>query len=1018
MEPFFQRKPVRTFLTAFKWCRVAVLFALLLVVAALTYLQLIGLPDYLKNPLLRAFRQRGFEAQFASARLGWGPCIIIENAGFSPTNQGTGPHLSAGWTQLDLNPAAFLHARLRVDSIKVQRAGLRIPVSSTNQAPLTLTDLNLEVTLLSNNVARFSDGSAWCRGIRLQFNGEIIDLRAMRDWKLSKPPTPAAVTSPANPSEPAPQLTTWDILQNFYFPGTPVLKLHFYGDGRDRNTFRAELEFTAASMQSPWGQCGPLYLRAACARLLNSGRSPFCQARLLARDVATPWAEGRDISASMDVSRNENTNFSALLHFDGHEVSTIQTSPSGSNWLRAATLEWDGTTTLPSPTFKPDTADGTLNARQVESDRGSVGAASLALQIRRRSALSAPDPALGRWNELMPWSVDCQANATNILTPKLKLDRVAVSGGWHPPQLTVNKLEAFMYRGNLDAGGVLDVASREVQARASVDFDPHQISPLLSGPAQHWISLYDWEAPPNLAASFRFVLPPWTNRMDVWPQDSRDSLQLAGDFSVGPGAFRGVAVTSAQSHFSYTNQAWNVSGLRVAVDGGSLDLDYAGSERTHLYHFQFDSKLDPSITLPLLRADQQSALRQFKFTDKPEIQGEVWGDWRDTAATGFAATLAGGHFQVRGETVDQLNAKVDYTNRFLRISELSLTHDTGRAEVPLAGIEFTSNSIVISMTNASSTLDPEPVRRALGDIAPPFMKEVHFASPPLVKAYGSFVPGDDLGTAMHFLVQGERFNWNNLTADSIKGEVDYHVRTVDVTNIQARVYKTGDIQGWLSIEWARRGTRFGSDFNFKDINLGTLAQELTTKNNKLDGMLDGQLALSAPFDASDTNLFGHGTLRLHNGLLWDIKLFGVFSPLLNAIAPGSGESRAREASATFAITNGVISTDDLEIRSSGFRLLYRGTIDSKKRLNARMEANLLRDTPVFGHLLSWMLTPVDKIFEYRVTGTLKKPVVQPVYIPKLFLAMLRPFHSLRELLPAKTESAPSPPPAQPPVNSQ
>jgi hypothetical protein len=44
--------------------------------------------------------------------------------------------------------------------------------------------------------------------------------------------------------------------------------------------------------------------------------------------------------------------------------------------------------------------------------------------------------------------------------------------------------------------------------------------------------------------------------------------------------------------------------------------------------------------------------------------------------------------------------------------------------------------------------------------------------------------------------------------------------------------------------------------------------------------------------------------------------------------------------------------------------------------------------------------------------------VQPVYIPKLFLAMLRPFHSLRELLPAKTESAPSPPPAQPPVKSQ
>jgi len=86
-----------------------------------------------------------------------------------------------------------------------------------------------------------------------------------------------------------------------------------------------------------------------------------------------------------------------------------------------------------------------------------------------------------------------------------------------------------------------------------------------------------------------------------------------------------------------------------------------------------------------------------------------------------------------------------------------------------------------------------------------------------------------------------------------------------------------------------------------------------------------------------------------------------------------------------------------------------------------VEANLLRDTPLFGHLLSWMLTPVDKIFEYRVTGTLKKPVTKPLYIPKAFLAMLRPFHSLKELLPPPTtpkpSSAPAPSPSGQPGNS-
>jgi hypothetical protein len=1019
MGPFFQRQWVRSFLRAFKWCRVTVLLLVLLVVAALTYLQLIGLPDILKNPLLRALQQRGVEAQFASARLAWGPSIIIENATFSPTNQSAGPRLSAGWTQLDLNAAALLRRRLHVDSFEVLKASLRIPIPPTNQEPVLLTNVNLKVTLLSNHLARLTDGSAWSRGVRIQINGEIRDFLSIRDWKSPLSSVPSTAAGHAKPAEPAPRLSAWEILPKIHFTGAPVLKLHIYGDARDRNTLQAELEFTAASMQSPWGQCGPLYLRAACARLLNSGHAPFLQARFMVHDVATPWAASRDLSASIDFSREAGTNFSAFLDLAGHEVSTTWNSPSGSNWLRVANLKWDGTTTLPSPLFRPDAAAGTLLASQIETGWGSVEAASLVLQARRTEAPSPPDPAWGHWNQIKPFALDWQANATNVLTPKLKLDRVAVEGGWHSPQLNVSKLEAVMYHGRLNAGGVLDVASREVKARAAVDFDPHQITPLLTGPAQHWISLYDWETPPNLSAGLRFVLPPWTDRIDVWPEDSIESIQLAGDFSVGKGAFRGIAVDSAQSHFSYTNRSWNLSGLRVDVAGGSLDLDYGWSDLTHAYHFRFDSKLDPAMAMPLLTAPQQRTLHEMSFPDKPEIQGDVWGNWGEVETTGFAATLATGHFLLRGETVNQLNAKVDFTNRFLRVTELSLAHDTGRVEVPLAGINFGSNSMIISVTNASSTMDPEPVRRALGRNAPPFMKEIHFDSPPLVKASGSFVPGDDLGTDMRFLVQGKRFHWNNLTADSVQGAVDYHVRTVVVTNVQAGLYKTGKVQGWLTIEWTNHGTRFSSDFGFADIDLAALAQGLTSKNNKLEGMLDGQLALAAPFGASDTNLFGHGWVRLHNGLLWDIKLFGVFSPILNAIAPGSGESRAREASASFAITNGVLSTDDLEIRSSGFRLLYRGTIDGKKRLNARVEANLLRDTPLFGHLLSWMLTPVDKIFEYRVTGTLNKPVTKPLYIPKAFLALLRPFHSLRELLPpptpAKPNSEPAPAPAASPL---
>jgi hypothetical protein len=79
------------------------------------------------------------------------------------------------------------------------------------------------------------------------------------------------------------------------------------------------------------------------------------------------------------------------------------------------------------------------------------------------------------------------------------------------------------------------------------------------------------------------------------------------------------------------------------------------------------------------------------------------------------------------------------------------------------------------------------------------------------------------------------------------------------------------------------------------------------------------------------------------------------------------------------------------------------------QLNAHVEAKLLRDTPVFGHLFSWMLLPLDKLFEYRVTGTLSKPITEPQYIPKIFTELLRPFHTLKTMRSQKPADTDSPP---------
>ena len=72
-----------------------------------------------------------------------------------------------------------------------------------------------------------------------------------------------------------------------------------------------------------------------------------------------------------------------------------------------------------------------------------------------------------------------------------------------------------------------------------------------------------------------------------------------------------------------------------------------------------------------------------------------------------------------------------------------------------------------------------------------------------------------------------------------------------------------------------------------------------------------------------------------------------------------------------------------------------------------MEAELLRDLPAFGFLISKLLWPVTKIFEYRVTGTIDRPKSEPRYIlPKILLMPFHPLKTLKEMFPDEPKPAP------------
>jgi hypothetical protein len=1008
MGSFFQRKPVRLFLRCFRWCRVTVLLALFLLVAAVTYLHLVGLPDYVKRPLLRHLREQGFQVQFSNMHLGWGPAVVIDNVAFSRADQTSGPSLSAGLAQLTVNLRALLHSRLEVDSVAVQDGRFDLPLSATNGDVLSLRDVRLEVALLSNNVAQLREASASFHGIQILVRAEITDFQSLRNWRF-----PFRLGQKPNQGYQAPLRRVAEIIRQIQFKGTPYLDLDFDADGRDMNSFRANLGFVAREAATPWGESGKIQMRLACTHLLSSGPSPFAQFRLDGERVATPWGGGSNFTFVAAFSRDASTNFDAAINFAGSGIEAKWESPSGSNyWIQVQDTQWDATLALPSTDLMPASLAGNWRALRADSTWGKGASLHLSWQARRDSAPALPDPAWGAWHKIQPYSIDWQATATEVTAPKLQIDDLALQGRWRAPQMTLQKLQAQLYHGHLDGQADLDVASREVRLQAALDFDPHRVSPLLTPAAQRWISQFDWARPPRVQCGLRLVLPPWANRPEDWKAAFRSSIALAGDFTVGPASYRGVPVDSAASHVTYTNRVWSVPGLRAKRAEGEMQMDYTGNEETHQYYFMFDSNLDPDDVLDWLPPAQQRLLGEVKFSKPPAIHAQAWGHWRNPEIFGFSATVAATNFAVRGQSVDTLGAQVEYTNHILRVIGLHLAKNGGALSVPLLAADFAAKSVVV--TNVESTLDPGLLGPALGTNTPAFLNRLYFETPPSIRASGSFAWNNPLATDLNFLVQGQNFHWTNLAAETISGAVHWLGRDVAVTNIEARLYKTGALTGWITFGYVpKHGSGFSCDFTARDIDLPALANGLTGRTNKLEGLLDGRLTLDSLLSTDKNALTGRGYVHVHNALLWDIKIFGIFSPVLNLFSPGAGNSRAREASAIFIVTNGAVSTDDLEINATGFRLLYRGKATMNKQIDAKVEADLLRDTPVLGPFLSLMLTPLSKLFEYHVSGSLQNPVIEPLYIPKSLMMLLRPFHTLRSILPESPPEAPPAPPAAP-----
>ena len=878
----------------FRWCRISAWLVLLAALCALLWLNRVGLPDFLKRPLVEKLHTRGIELEFSRLRLHFIHGLVAENVRIGQAKASGNPSLSLAEVQLQLDFRALLHRKLQVDGLVLRQGKLVWPLAQSNT--LTLDNIQTDLRFQTNDTWSLDNFKADFAGANLALAGEIAHAPEIRNWQIFKGRKNGGLLQS--------QLQQFsDAVDKIHFTGTPQLNLTVNGDARDIHTFVVRLNVNAP-------------------------------------DARTPWGNARNIQLAANL-----------------------TAPAGA----------------------PTNLDSSWDF----------------------------------WTNAQPFRLIWTARLAQLRSEKLNAGSVVCKGFWFAPELAITNLSAELGGGQLEAAARLNVATRELIFTNSSSFDIHAVAALLTEKTRARLAEFSWTQPPLLRANGSLILPAWTNRHPDLRVEVQPTIRLDGELAFTNGAVSGVAIDSAQTHFSYSNLVWRLPDLAFAQSKTRLELSGDENDGTKKYEWHIRGSFDPEAIRPFLTAS--NAIRGFKiatFADPLFLDADVRGrlyDYDGIAARGRVALT---NFTVRGQAMDSVTGELSYTNLVLEFSHPQLWRANGSQTMTADKVTLDFNRRLIFFTNGFSTADPVAVTRAIGPKTAKLMEPYHFFEPPTALVNGC-IPLRDINGArdvddadLRFdITRGAPFQWQKLRTPDIKGTIHWLGETLVLTNITAEFYG-GNADGFANFDFRPKheGADYGFVVNVTNVNLHLLASDLDSTTNRLEGALAGQLVVTHA-DSRDLQTwdgFGHANLR--DGLIWEAPVLSILSPVLNTVSPGLGNSRATDATAKFTITNGVIFTDSLEIHSTLMELQYSGTVDLKQNVNARVTAQLLRNTWVIGPLVSTIFYPVAKLFEYKITGTLKNPKSEPVYVvPKILLMPLHPIRTLEGIFPGgeSTTNAPA-----------
>lgn len=584
--------------------------------------------------------------------------------------------------------------------------------------------------------------------------------------------------------------------------------------------------------------------------------------------------------------------------------------------------------------------------------------------------------------------VEASLSTGRIEKASYRLDALDVTLSWRNEALLLHRFEARDSVGRLHLGGSYRPATRELDAKIRSGID---IASLLKITGQWDPGELRFDSAPQIDAvvKARFEKP------DALPvsTDGDAMMDLSGRMRVGRFAFGKIAFDQLAADFAWDGRRWAVRDflLKHRAGGeirGDVMQNYDESGRGD-FRVALSSTLNPESLAPFFQGTKQwqrdaaARLALFRFPDAPRLtlsgRGTVPG--LDTMA--LSGDLHLGRCSYRGVEARSVDANLRFNNNVLHADNI----DINRAEGPASGaltFDFTKDLVYVKQVRLG--VFPNDVAMWIDPALVEDIRPYRFGKHPPFLTIDGIVDRRRGGknTRLDVKLNAERgmqytFVGKELQFTKAQASMLFDDDRLKLSDLRAEIFD-GVIKGSADISIVKAKPGHVAELRFIDVNFEKLTK-LYFDYNDSKGKMNGVYSFNGKGDDGRT-MKGEGKLEITDGNVFAIPFLGPFSDVLNKIVPGLGYNRARKASLTFAVADGIMSTGNLEIEGKGFSMFGNGRIwFLEDRMDFDMRLNAQGLPGVF-------LLPVSELLEYRSVSKFSEPDWKAKVIPRLNLPKL------------------------------